>query len=42
MQIFTVVPGACLKHQITYDTCILQIILPYLVFIVDERLSVRV
>ena len=42
MQIFTVVPGACLKHQITYDICIIQIILPYLLLIIDERLSVRV
>jgi len=42
MQIFTVVPGACLKHQSTYDISIIQIILPYLVFIIDELLSVRV
>jgi hypothetical protein len=44
MQIFTVVPGSCLKHQSTYDihVCFIQIILPLLVFIIDERLSVRV
>jgi hypothetical protein len=41
MQILTAVPGACLKHQITYYICIIRIILPYLVFIIDERLSVE-